>query len=120
MFAGGDKQVAILVNETYFSAYGVYTRGCLESIVAINTNVVNATVPRTYSAVTAPGLQNGELDRAVVRRLTAPTSDAQTNVTFAGQTVDTNGFIVGRESLERVTNGQVILGSSEAVLISLQ
>lgn len=84
--------------------------------MAIDTNVVNATIARAYSSVTIPGV---DLGRAVVRRLTAPSSDAQTNVTLAGQTVNTDGYIVGDAMLERATNGQILLGSSEAVIISL-
>ena len=57
MFAGGSKQTEVLVNETNFGAYAVYSSGTLESIVAVNLNMWNSTfdpVQRPYTVLTLP------------------------------------------------------------------
>jgi hypothetical protein len=57
VFAGGSKQTEVLVNETNFGAYAVYSSGTLESIVAVNLNMWNSTfdpVQRPYTVLTLP------------------------------------------------------------------
>nr|AQW38601.1 beta-glucuronidase [Talaromyces pinophilus] len=117
VFAGGDKQTEVLVNETNFGAYTVYHKGRPESIVAVNLNMWNSTmdaVHRPYTALLLPRTWNG----ARVSRLTNPGVDTADNITFAGQYVDGKGRIVGKKSFDKVIDGTVYVGAGEAVLIS--
>ncbi|KAI1752140.1 hypothetical protein F4782DRAFT_158599 [Xylaria castorea] len=118
VFAGGDKQTEVLVNETHFGAYAVYGSGALKSIVAVNLNMWNSTfepTARAYTALTLPRSWAG----AKVSRLTNPGVDIAENITLAGQNVDVNGRIVGEKIYENVEGGQVLVGAGEAVLIQL-
>jgi hypothetical protein len=118
VFAGGDKQTEVLVNETNFGAYAVYSSGRLDSIVAVNLNIWNSTfnpVQRPYTALALP--QNW--DKAKVSRLTSPGVEIADNITFAGQYVDEKAKIVGKKTLDKVVAGQVLVGAGEAVLIKL-
>ncbi|KAI0187813.1 hypothetical protein EV127DRAFT_368742 [Xylaria flabelliformis] len=117
VFAGGDKQTEVLVNETHFGAYAVYGSGELESIVAVNLNMWNSTfepAARAYTSLALPKSWAG----AKVSRLTNPGVDIAENITLAGQYVDVNGRIVGKKKYEKV-EGQVLVGAGEAVLIQL-
>lgn len=116
VFAGGDKQTEVLVNETHFGAYAVYASGVLESIVAVNLNMWNSTfeaAERPYTALTLPRAWAD----AKVSRLTNPGVDTAANITFAGERVDANGRIVGGKKYEKVYRNQVLVGAGEAVLI---
>jgi hypothetical protein len=118
VFAGGNKQTEVLVNETNFGAYAVYSSGTLESIVAVNLNMWNATfnpVQRPYTALTLPK----DWENAKVSRLTSPGVDIAANITFAGQYVDENARIVGKKRYDNVVAGKVLVGAGEAVLIKL-
>lgn len=120
--AGGNKQVDILVNSTYFTAYAIYEAGRearLSSIAVVNLNMWNSTEPaaeRPYTAVELP--QWIDFSRAQVRRLTAPGVEIATNITWAGQYVESDGKIVEKEVTEHVQDGKVLVAASEAVLIS--
>lgn len=118
VFAGGNKQTEVLVNETNFGAYAVYNSGDLESIIAVNLNMWNSTfdaVQRPYTALVLPD----HWGNAKVSRLTSPGVDIADNITFAGQYVDTNGRIVGKKTQDNVVAGKVLVGAGEAVLIKL-
>lgn len=121
--AGGNKQVDILVNSTYFTVYAIYEASereqRLDSIAVVNLNMWNSTEPaaeRPYNAVELPEWL--DCSRAKVRRLTAPGVEIATNITWAGQYVESDGNIVGREVTEDVQDGKVLVGAGEAVLIS--
>ena len=117
-FAGGEKQTEVLVNETSFGAYALYSRGRLESIVAVNLNAWNSTGEagqRPYTALKLPS----ECSRAKVGRLTSPGVNIADNITFGGQYVDDNGRVVGKKTFESVVGGTVLVGAGEAVLIEL-
>lgn len=118
VFAGGNKQTEVLVNDTNFGVYAVYSCGTLESIVAVNLNMWNATfnpVQRPYIALALPK----HWEKAKVSRLTSPGVDIATNITFAGQYVDENARIVGKKTHDNVVAGKVLVGAGEAVLINL-
>ncbi|PMD16271.1 glycoside hydrolase family 79 protein [Hyaloscypha hepaticicola] len=118
VFAGGNKQTEVLVNETNFGAYAVYSSGVLESITAISLNMWNSTfdpVKRSYTALMLPK----QWENATVSRLTSPGVNSADNITFSGQNVDSNAKIVGKKTLENVVAGKVLVGAGEAVLIKL-
>ncbi|KAB5514880.1 hypothetical protein GE09DRAFT_1046446 [Coniochaeta sp. 2T2.1] len=116
VFAGGEKQTEVLVNETRFGAYAVYGAGKLESIVAVNLNMWNSTADaaqRPYTALTLPA----GWEQAKVTRLTNPGVDVAANITIGGQYVDEHGNIVGDKRYGRVVAGKVLVGAGEAVMV---
>jgi hypothetical protein len=118
VFAEGHKQTEVLINETNFSAYAIYNRGDLQSIVAVNVNMWNSTFDPVERPYTALELPQG-WDDADVLRLTNPGVDIADNITFAGQSVDANGRIVGEKEYGKVEGGKVLVGAGEAVLVKL-
>lgn len=119
--AAGDKKVVNLLNTTSLEAYGIYEGDELASVAVVNLQEFNASMPvgeRVYTAFTLPEVDGG-WDDAEVRRLTAPGVDSKTNITFAGQSVDSDGKIVGSLALEAVSEGAVLVGAGEAVLVTL-
>ena len=52
-----------------------------------------------------------------VARLTGSTSVAQQELTWAGHTVDGQGKVLGTKLVENVRNGNITIGSSEAVMV---
>ncbi len=128
-FAGGNKQVSVLANETFFTAYAVYDAGTegtdgrvkpakLTSVVVVNLNIWNSTEvasKRPYTEVTLPSALAG----GKVRRLTGIGAEIASNITFAGRSVGSDGNYVGEEVLESVgTGSKVLVGASEALLIT--
>lgn len=118
VFAGGNKQTEVLVNQTNFSAYAVYSSGTLESIVSVNLNMWNSTMDPAKRPYTALSLPEGWED-AKVLRLTNPGVDIADNITFAGQYVDKDAMIVGEKAYGKVVAGTVLVGAGEAVLVQL-
>jgi hypothetical protein len=130
-FAGEEKKVVSLINETSLAAYAIYGRcsasanheeqGTLESVAIVNLNmhkVSQSAESREAIAFLLP--DEAEVwSNARVSKLTAPGVGSKGNVTFAGQYVDADGRIVGEKVMEVVKNGTVIVGDGEAVLISL-
>jgi hypothetical protein len=117
-FAGGNRQTEVLVNETNFGAYAIYTSGVVDTIVAVNLNMWNSTfdpVKRPYTSLKLPK----KWADSKVSRLTNPGVDITNNITFAGQYVDKNGKIVGKRTTERLVAGSVLVGAGEAVLVRL-
>lgn len=119
VFADGDKQTEVIVNETNFGAYAVYGRGHLESIVAVNLNMWNSTMDPAQRPYTALVLPN-HWENAKVSRLTNPGVDIADNITIAGQWVDGSARIVGKKTFEKPVAGQVLVGAGEAVFVKLQ
>lgn len=119
VFANGNKQTEVLVNETNFSAYAVYDKGDLQSIVAVNLNMWNSTFDPVERPYTALKLPRG-WDKADVLRLTNPGVDIADNITFAGQHVDAKGRIAGKKKYEQTKQGEVLVGAGEAVLVKLE
>ncbi|XRM45814.1 hypothetical protein ABZX51_008888 [Aspergillus tubingensis] len=116
VFAGGNKQTEVLVNETNFGAYAVYKAGSIDAIVAVNLNIWNSTsdpVARPYTELAL----TDEWEDAKVSRLTSPGVDIADNITFAGQYVDENARIVGPKTYDTVTDGKVLVGAGEAILV---
>jgi hypothetical protein len=134
--AGGNKQVAILVNETSLTAYGIYDAGStivdrlgrvisregkLESVVIVNLAMWNSTQTgeRPTAEVQLAQFGMGNSGGAYVRRLTSPGVEIAENITWAGQYIAGNGSIVGKQVVEKLgSGGSVLVGASEAVLIT--
>lgn len=116
VFAGGDKQTEVLVNTTSMGAYAVYGGGQLESLVAVSISMWNSTFDAARRPYTALELPAGWEDTNV-SRLTSPGVDIAANITFAGQSVDAEGKMVGEKTYEKPENGSVLVGAGEAVLI---
>ncbi|KAJ5716752.1 hypothetical protein N7488_002398 [Penicillium malachiteum] len=105
VFSGGEKQTEVLVNGTDFGAYAVYGSGELESIVAASLTVWNSTfdeAKRPYTSLELPP----SWKNAKVSRLTNPGVDIANNTTLAGQSVNSDGEIVGEKTYERLDNGR--------------
>ncbi|KAJ5960282.1 family 79 glycoside hydrolase [Penicillium vulpinum] len=126
IFAGGNKQVDLLLNETTLAAYTIYDAGegrkrnCArpESVVVANMAMWNSTQlahHRPYTKVQLPK----EFKHGKVRRLTSPGVETSKHITFAGQWVDNKGYIRGREETEKLHGGSVLVGAGEAVLVSM-
>lgn len=117
LLQGGHKQVGLLTNTTFFTSYGIYTFGKLTDVAIINFNIYNSTStgPREYMRVDLPQASS----KSVVRRLTAPGAEVKDGITFAGITVSAEGELSGGK-LEKVEgNKQILVGASEAVLVTL-
>ncbi|KAK7732934.1 hypothetical protein SLS57_000877 [Botryosphaeria dothidea] len=127
VLAGGEKKVVQLVGEERFVAYGVYRAGggdggemeALRHVVLLNLGggAENSTMEALGRTVKLPEVV-GQRDLRV-RRLTGLAVDSAEGIEWAGQTVDEMGRIVGKEKVERVSDGgTVVVKSGEAVLVS--
>lgn len=120
--AGGNKHVVSLMNETLFSAYGFYEAGVegsqLKSVALVNLTMWNSTQEPSERSFVSWKLPEAFKNACVVR-LTAPGVEVKTNITFAGQSVDDDGFFVGKRKSEAVLNGVVSVGAGKAVSVSL-
>lgn len=95
--------------------YAVYSSSSnVQKLVILNLDYINGTSARTYKTFDVSS-QFGE--NVTVKRLTGPTSVATKGLTWAGQSVDEDGNLSGSKVVERVTNGVISIGSSEAVII---
>lgn len=95
--------------------YAVYSSPSdLQKLVILNLDYINGTSPRTYKTFDVSS-EFGK--KFTVKRLTGSSSIADTNLTWADQTVDGDGNLSGTKVVEKVTNGVVSIGSSEAVII---
>ncbi len=122
--SGGNKQVSVLLNETSLAAYAIYdtdseSRTSLKSVAMLNLGVWNSTQPAAERPYTAFRLPNSTFSGASVKRLTSPGVEIAGNITFAGQYVDDNGSVVGKQEVERLRDGEVRVGAGEAVLVTL-
>lgn len=125
-FAGGNKQVTMLLNETHVAAYAIYdrsssghgaTKSTLESVVIVNLNRYE---PEDGERADLSWKLPSAIKSATVKRLTAPAADSKTGITFAGQWVDNDGYIRGGRKVESVRNREVLVGASEAVLVTVK
>lgn len=146
--SGGNKQVQMLLNETYLTAYAVFdaasngstgasnqetsaTQPKLTSLALVNLNVYNSTftTPRPYinfdfTLPAGAGNSSTGSSNVQVHRLTAPGVEIATNVTFAGQYVDNkSGVILGQKIVEDVEDlghgkARVRVGDGEALLVT--
>lgn len=114
----------ILINETSFTAYSVYDATNqtpkLDAVVLLNLGMWNSTQDareRPSKIVVLP--EEGGWERACVTRLTAPGVEVRTNITYAGQSVDGEGKLVGQKKVESVVDGTVSVAAGEAVLVRL-
>jgi hypothetical protein len=126
--AGGGKKVTVLVNETSFTAYGIWdspTTSCqqggqgdtLTGLVVVNMQVWNSTMAgeRPYEAVQLPD----GFAEARVLRMTSPGVDVAENITVGGQWVGGDGTIMGALVEEKVNGVKVLVGAGEAVLVQI-
>jgi hypothetical protein len=96
--------------------YAIYDGNTLQKLVLLNLEYFEGTSQsarpsRVYGSARLLGT------KLKVRRLTGVNSAATTGVTWAGQSVDANGAIVGALRTEAVEDGVVSLLASEAVIV---
>ena len=126
--ASGNRQVELLVNETFFTAYAIYkiddddanADAQLSEIALVNLAMYNSTQPpaeRPYTEITLPRNMIGS--NATLKRLTALGADVTEAIQWAGQSVSMDGSIVGIQVLEPVTDPKILIAASEAVLIAV-
>lgn len=114
-----------MVNETRLTAYAIYDKAdqLLESIAIVNLEMFNSTQPandRPYTKISLPSsFVNGTGGKIKVRRLTAPGVEVKQGITFAGQHVDSDGKIVGNQTIEQLMEDHILVGAGEAILVSL-
>lgn len=97
--------------------YAIYSSSReLQKMVILNLDYFNGTTSRAYKTFDVTSVFGKNV---AVTRLTGSTSIAQQGLTWAGQTVDGQGKLVGTKVIERVTNGNVSIGSSEAVIVQI-
>lgn len=103
------------LDATDLAHYAVYSSSFnLQKLVILNLDYINGTNPRTYKTFDV----SSEFGKGfTVKRLSGSSSIATQGLTWAGQTVDGNGHLSGAKVVEKVTNGVVSIGSSEAVII---
>ncbi|OBT81651.1 hypothetical protein VE02_10289 [Pseudogymnoascus sp. 03VT05] len=103
------------LDATDLAHYAVYSSPFnLQKLVILNLDYINGTNPRTYKTFDV----SSEFGKHfTVKRLSGSSSIATQGLTWAGQTVDGNGHLSGAKVVEKVTNGVVSIGSSEAVII---
>jgi hypothetical protein len=114
---GHKPQIAAIPSLDAFDLahYAVYSSSSdLQKLVILNLDYVNGTSPRTYKTF---DVSSEFGDNITVKRLTGSTSIATDGLTWVGQNVDGNGNLSGTNVVEKVTNGVVSIGSSEAVII---
>lgn len=145
--SGGNKQVQVLLNETSLTAYAVFDAGSngsavaptqgtastqprLTSLVLLNLNIYNSTftTPRPYTSFdftlpTSAGNFSTKSSDVQAHRLTAPGVEIASNVTFAGQYVDSLGVLSGEKVMEEIEDlgdgrARVKVGDGEALLVT--
>lgn len=92
----------------------------LDAVVLVNLGMWNSTQDarrRPRKIVVLP--EGGGWEGACVTRLTAPGVEVRTNITYAEQSVDGEGKLVGLKKVEKVINGTVSVAAGEAVLVRL-
>ncbi|OJJ02013.1 hypothetical protein ASPVEDRAFT_131611 [Aspergillus versicolor CBS 583.65] len=123
-FSGGNKQVSVLLNESSLAAYAIYdtdseSKTLLKSVAMLNLDVWNSTQPADERPYKAFKLPSDTFSGASVKRLTSPGVEIADNITFAGQHVDDKGSVVGKQEVEKVSDGEVRVAAGEAVLVTL-
>ncbi|KAF9874379.1 putative nadp-dependent alcohol dehydrogenase protein [Colletotrichum karsti] len=100
LLSGGNKQVELLVGDKTFVAYAIYDaepdRSYPSAIVAINLEAWKANAAPGQKPYVELELPTSLRHRnATVRRLTAPGTNVNWGITFAGQSMDGQGKING-------------------------
>lgn len=97
--------------------YAIYDDdSVLQKMVILNTAYFNGTGERPENYLDVTSVFGNEVQ---VKRLTAPSAIATSSVTWANQTVDTTGSIVGDVSIESVADGLIRMAGGEAVIVSI-
>jgi hypothetical protein len=96
--------------------YAIYDGNKLQKLVLLNLEYFNGT-SQSARPSRAYGTPRRLGKKLKVRRLTGANSAAATGVTWAGQSVDGNGVVVGALKTEVVEDGWVRLAASEAVIV---
>ncbi|KJK61048.1 hypothetical protein P875_00042697 [Aspergillus parasiticus SU-1] len=94
--------------------FAIYDNDQIQKLVLLNTEYFNETTTRSSREFSVASSLGPNLK---IRRLTGQSSDARTGVTWAGQSVDARGRIIGDLSIESVSTGIVTLLASEAVIV---
>ncbi|PIG85404.1 hypothetical protein AARAC_002843 [Aspergillus arachidicola] len=94
--------------------FAIYNNDQIQKLVLLNTEYFNERTTRSVREFNVASSLGSNLS---VRRLTGQSSDARTGVTWAGQSVDASGGIIGDLSIESVSTGIVTLLASEAVIV---
>jgi len=101
--------------DTYDLAhYAIYSQVSLMKLVILNTHYFNGTGIRGEKYLGVPSVLGTQLS---VKRLTAPNALVKTGLTWAGQSVDASGNLVGRVEVESVRDGVVMVEDGEAVIV---
>lgn len=119
------KVVHPLIAEETLTAYALYKTApshAIDSVIILNLEPYNSTANYTRPSINVT-LPERIQTPGIVRRLTASGSDvkdfAQTDITFAGRSVNKEGLVEGEEVTETWAPGQsVLVGDAEAVLIT--
>ncbi|KAK4041439.1 glycoside hydrolase superfamily [Parachaetomium inaequale] len=96
--------------------YAIYDGKKLQKLVLLNLEYCSGTSQSSRRSTTY-GSARLLGKKLRVRRLTGANSAATTGVTWAGQSVDGNGSIIGAVKTESVDDGRVSLFASEAVIV---
>jgi hypothetical protein len=96
--------------------YAIYDGHKLQKLVLLNLEYFNGT-SQSARPSRAYGTPRRLGKKLKVRRLTGANSAATSGVTWAGQTVNGSGAIVGTVKTEHVEDGWVRLAASEAVIV---
>ena len=113
------------IAEETLTAYALYKPApshALDSVIILNLEPYNSTANYTRPSINVT-LPERIQSAGIVRRLTASGSDvkdfAQTDITFAGRSVNKEGLVEGEEVTETWAPGEsVLVGDAEAVLIT--
>ncbi|KAH6691291.1 glycoside hydrolase superfamily [Plectosphaerella plurivora] len=111
-----EPRIAAVKEEDSAVHFAIYDGDKLEKLVLLNLGYFNETSgsERGIQKVDVGSLMGPGLG---VRRLTGHHSDATTGVTWAGQSTDDSGKIVGEAQVENACGGYVTLFDSEAVIV---
>ncbi|KAH7371264.1 glycoside hydrolase superfamily [Pyrenochaeta sp. MPI-SDFR-AT-0127] len=97
--------------------FAIFDGDKIQKLILLNTQFATSGSNRTSLDFDVKSILGANLE---VRRLTGAYSAAKTGVTWAGQSADSAGKIVGDQKVERINNGVVTLLASEAVLVERQ
>lgn len=123
---GSGKQVEALINDDYFTVYGIYDteKDALASAIVVNLQDWDSGHGQTSRPEVTVDFDNirTACGEAKVYRLTAPGADIKNpeKVTFAGQFVDElEGTINGEEETEELRSEYTVtIKATEAVLVT--
>ncbi|KAG8158323.1 hypothetical protein KVR01_012084 [Diaporthe batatas] len=104
--------------------FAVYDGEELRKVVLLNLDFFNGTISANGTSATDATRPARQFDMGAalgrelrVRRLTGDDSAATDGVTWAGQSINGDGAVVGELRVEKITDGVVTLLASEAVIV---